>query len=371
MRRSVGLLTFHRALNFGAVLQGLCLQQAIMRLGHGCTIVDYTRRISDGIYQWFRVPNRKDRILHDIRALRYVSEQVRLRTRFAAFRQRHLVLSAQRYESVAALRDALPGFDAYVTGSDQVWNPNMLRLGHGEVFFLKFVGAAKRIAYAPSFGVSEVPAEYRHRIASLLQKFDALSAREDTGCRIIRELTGRAAQHVLDPTLLLPAEFYDEFLVEAPFKSPYILLYAMLKPEELRPVAERCKTLLGLPIVAVVPVQHNPRRYSFADRVVYDAGPAEFLGWIRGAAFVCTSSFHGVALSVVFGKPFVTIPCGVANRRITSLLEQLGIAERQVANADALMGMKADLDAVDYSSAGTLLQKAVLRSKQYLQVSLE
>ena len=275
--KTVGIFTFHRALNSGAVLQAYALQSTIRGLGHSCTIVDYLRRLDPDPYQLFFIPRDRRSLRHDWFALLHLRDQLRLRKRFRTFLAGHLGMTPTSYESPLQLRSRCPSFDACITGSDQVWNPNLLRGVHGKTFYLHAI-PGRRIAYAPSFGVSSLPLEAVGQLADLLKPFGFLSAREDAGCAIIRALTGRRADLVLDPTLLLSSDEFDPLAVEPAQEESYLLLYPMQNSSLTSGLACALRRLLRLPIIAIVPIHLRPGWFRFAaTAVIYDAGPAEFL----------------------------------------------------------------------------------------------
>jgi len=292
-----------------------------------------------------------------------------LRRRFQQFRDRHLGLTADSFHTLDDLVEHCPPFDAYVTGSDQVWKPDWLEQTHGRVLYLDFVSQGRRIAYAPSFGVSELPARYREQAAALVRRFDFLSAREDTGARTIRELTGREAEHVMDPTFLVEPGEYDRIAVAPAQDKPYILVYPMQTSEAMRTLALTVKKCLGLPLVAVVPVYHIGRSaaYAYADRVVLDAGPAEFLGWMKHASFVCTNAFHGAAFCVICRKNFLSVPHLTTNTRTQSLLQRLGLPGRQLAQPAELRPGDPALGAIDYAPVASRIAQGRKASLAFLE----
>lgn len=380
MTKSVGILTYHNVYNFGAVLQAFALQRTILRLGHDCKIIDFSSPVHGTAYDIFdlRLSQFGDfrasygSVLRNFRVLRYLRSHLLLRRRFAQFQANHVILTNKTYRSVNEMRTACPSFDVFVVGSDQVWEPSGLDCGSETVYYLEFVSSGRRVAYAPSFGLAEMPEAYRERIASLISRFDFLSAREDSGCRIIQQLTGREATHVLDPSLLLSAATYEQVAIAPRQGEQCILLYPMLSSERLKTVAQAVSKRLKLPLVAVVPIYYNPRDYTFADRVVFDAGPAEFLGWLGKAAFVCTNSFHGLAFSLIYRKPFLTVPHHVTsfNIRLESLLAKVGLLSRQLPQDQELGANSLLLEPINYDAVEGRLQSAIDESLDYLKRAL-
>ena len=369
MTRTIGILTYHRADNFGAVLQAFALQRTIAGLGYSCSIVDY-RDPQEGAHRLFRVPQSRSSTKHDILLLMNLRSHLTAHKRFDRFRSDYLLLTSQSYRSMNDLLQGNLSFDIYVSGSDQVWHPDLLDGPRGPVFFLEFVYGRRRVAYAPSFGLDKMPTQYRDRAARLIRRFDFLSAREDSGCAIIRELTGRKAELVLDPTLLGSATEYNTLAVEPSLRKPYILLYPMQLSDRLRDLALKARASLKIPIVAVLPAFFEPWRFSFADKLVYNAGPAEFLGWMRTAAFVCTNSFHGTCFSIIYRKSFLSVPHLCYGTRVQSLLKRVDLLSRIVDEPDKVAFGDSRIGSLDYSPVKPLLQEAIDKSLGYLKRAL-
>jgi hypothetical protein len=370
MGKTVGILTYQRAYNFGAVLQAFALQRTIAELGHSCSIIDYRAPDESASYPVFRLPRDRSSLSADALLLLNLRSHLRSSKRYEFFRSAHLALTTESFRTVDELRERGPRFDVYVSGSDQVWHPTLLERPGGPVFFQEFVKSGRRVAYAPSFGVTEVAPEHRPRLAEAIGRFDFLSAREDTGCAIIRGLTGREPEHVVDPTLLQGASSYDEVAVESGASGPYILLYATERSDALRDLAVQLRSSMKLPIVAVLPWFFSPSRFAFADRLVYDAGPGEFLGWMKGAALVCTNSFHGMCFSVIYRKRFLGVPHPSTGTRQRSLLNELGLAARLVDQPERAEVDASLLEPLDYAAAEPRLQRAVDRSMRFLAGAL-
>jgi hypothetical protein len=351
-------------------LQAFALQRTILDLGHACVIIDYDRPMY-GTHALFRRPRGAADLLHDLQVLRTLRSQVKMRKRFAAFRAAHLRLTPKAYHSLQDLvRDRL-AFDITVVGSDIVWHPQFLSRDCGAVYYLDFLASGRRVAYAPSFGVSEVPPDCRTRMAEYIQRFDTLSAREESGCRIIRDLTGRDSANVLDPTLLLPAAAYDRAVCKPESREPYIVVYGLQPSEALEKLAVTVRRCLKLPVVALVSTIHRkPSDFRFADRIVPGIGPSEFLGWVRHAEFVCTNSFHGVVFAILFHRRFLSVQSAAMSTRTNSLLERLGLAAHQLSGAWELAAGDSRLKRIEYAPVGERLQRAIGASRDYLRTAL-
>jgi hypothetical protein len=369
---NVGIITRNRAHNFGAVLQAYALSEVVRRLGHDCRIIDYNPD-----------PNTYNSIflrsLHpsatcaNIVALSHWRVCLRSMARFNDFITQQLPLTPHCYSNGADLCAKPHPFDAVICGSDQIWRPKQLAAGFGAPYFLDFTpDRCRRIAYAASFGVSSLDPLDRRRMAPLLARIEHLSVREPSGQDIVRAASGREAAHVLDPTLLLPAEAYAGIEACPARFAKYLLLYPMQSPKGSRQLelVQALKQRLGLPVVYVFPKWYSRHWGSVADQVVWDAGPREFLGLIKNAGMVCTSSFHGTAFSIIYRRPFINIPHSVSGDRARGLLTALGLAHRQAADPDALHATPAELGTIDYAAAGSRLDVLVEHSMAFLRQAL-
>lgn len=276
-----------------------------------------------------------NRIVAKILPLLYPTVKRRIR-RFEDFHKINTRMS-KRYLSMPELYQTKMDYDVYVVGSDQVWNPSAS--SSIEPYFLTFAPKeAKKISYASSFGVSNIPASLYEKYKKLLSNIDSLSVREQTGVCLVKALTGRDATCVLDPTLLLNKEQWGNIMLAYPhMPSRYILVYQLLPSDMLPSLAKKISEEMNCPVYYLA-----KRAYAVnapkGMRVIKDAGPAEFLWLIKNASCVVTNSFHGTAFSVNFCTPFYTVLNSKrgSNARITSLLNSVNLMGRIVYEGDKL-----------------------------------
>jgi hypothetical protein len=369
LTKAVGILTFHDGYNFGAILQAYALQKTIANFGYSCSVINYRR---PGIYPLFVLPKNIQYFKEDILNIINIKSHLKLRRRYLDFQKNYICMTCRIYRSLSDFYCFKPEFDVYVVGSDQVWNPYFLdRKGNvGSIYYLEFVSSGRRVAYAPSFGVSEIPEVYKKRISNYITQFDYVSSREDTGCSNIKEMTGLSAEHVLDPTLLHESGEYDKITVEPTYKGPYILMYPMHASELLERLVLTVRKKMGLPIVALLPSHFNPRRFSFAEKVIFDAGPAEFLGWMKNASFICTNSYHGICFSIIYRKNFLVVNSTIGNTRIKSLLKIMDLTSRQITNLDKIEIIDELIKPLEYKIIEKRITDEKNKSLKYLNNSL-
>lgn len=360
-----GLVTFYHIHHYGALLQACATERAVERLGSECEIIDYYVNQDNRLFQR---PTGLGSAAHDAHtALHYGPLKARY-DRFEEFARTRLKISSHRYESLEELRRAELPYDVLLSGSDQIWNPKIFPDGKFDPVFFGAFSGRRKIAYAPSFGIPHVPESMEEELRGYLRSFSHLSVRERQGERIVEEVLGRKVPVVLDPTLLLTAQEWEE-MAHFDGKSGYILCYCISDPAPLVPYIHRLAEETGLPVVQLCGMRRSI--YPKAKQVL-DAGPAEFLGWFRNASYVCTNSFHGTVFSVQFQKPFFTAvaPSEMAepeSSRTFSLLSRLGLTERIVGKGDSA-GWN---DPVDWAAVQARLEEARQESLDYLRRALQ
>lgn len=256
-----------------------------------------------------------------------------------------------------------PLADAYICGSDQIWNiVNHTR----KEFFLQFGSPeTKRISYAASFGVSNFPEEKLAELKELLKDFDSISVRENAGVSLLQNKLQIAASQCIDPVFLIKDEWEKLLLRAAPIvpDEPYILVYSLFNNKLMDELIKQAKKQYNCKIVQVAYKGFSP---IYHDKMIVNAGPLEFLSLIKNAKAVITSSFHGTAFSVIFKKPFLTVVNPLVGSRITDLLASLGLGNRVANNKDQYRM----LDCMDYSESDKRTEEIIERSKTFLKNAL-
>ncbi len=359
-----GIITFHFVNNYGGALQTFALQKYIAEeFGHDVRVIDYRNRFIQftDFVRLFPVTPNSNEIAAGIRTM---TSRLRRLKRFDQFVKEHIGLT-RRYESIGALKKDPPVFDHYICGSDQIWNPT-ITLKPDPAYFLSFIGdPAKKTAYAPSFGNAGIPGRTRAEVRKLINRIGYVSVREESGQKLIRKITGKAVEKLIDPTFLIDREEWDKIAVMPQSvrpDEPYILLYIMQQDDEVYEYARRLKEQLGIKMVEISRYGYNP---GFVDETVIDAGPGEFLGLFKNAACVCTNSYHGLAYSVIYEKDCCLVPCKRFTARIDNLLNLLGIDAHKDSKEERAMMLSYDRDAVR-----KIIGKERERSRRFLQRAL-
>ena len=331
--KRVGILTMHKVENVGSALQAYALQRVVESLGYQCELIDYLYPTTEHLaYQNRIIQVQQLSILELIICLlRKIKATLRKKTDnpFEKFYKDNFHCSKQSFDNRLKLMSDSPSYDIYISGSDQVWNPQYI--GFDTSFFLDFAPeGARRISYASSFTISKLPIEFTKAYKGELMKFDRISVRERSGVNIVKELTGKNSENVCDPTFLLNAEQWAELAEQSMFKTDehYILVYLMAYAYNPYPdvydYIERVYKQLNLPVVFFN--TQVERKYNFREIHVSIKGPNEFLYLFSNADYVITDSFHGTAFSLIFQKPFIScIQCREAvDSRVIDLLGEVG-----------------------------------------------
>lgn len=261
-----------------------------------------------------------------------------------------------------------------IVGSDQLWLPvNVV----SNYYTLNWVPKEiNKISFATSFGFSNIPDKYENLYKNFLNKIECLSTREKQGVEIIKNVTGRDAKLVCDPTLLFNKDEWMEIQEENRIvKDKYIFCYFLGKSIEHRKFVERLKEKTGYKIVSINHCDEYVK-YSdkFADEIPYDVGPGEFLNLIRNSEFVCTDSFHGTVFALINNVDFFVFrrfqknEKASTNSRIHSLLEITKLEERLMngnENIKDVLTLK-----INYDDVNEKIEKFRNDSKMFLKKSL-
>lgn len=261
-------------------------------------------------------------------------------------------------------------YSAFLVGSDQLWRTDSVEHGY---YTLEWVpDGIRKIAYSTSIGVKEVPWFQVKKNRRFMNRFDFMALREQSACNLVKKLTGRDVQVVLDPTLLFSG---DEWMaiqqVEPLTDGKYIFCYLLGNNPWQRDFIKQVKQRTGLKIVALQHLdEYIPSDEGFADEAPYNVGPREFLNYIRNAEIVFTDSFHCSVFSILYEKKFFTFnrfsetARQSTNTRIDNLLSIAGLPERRLErgrNIDSVLQTVSDFCAVE-----TRLKHARVTSIEYL-----
>ena len=361
----IGILTYHRAHNYGAMLQAYALLTYLRSNGHDAEIIDYWPESHRVQYALIKpivgngiIPKIKCIIANTVTFFR---RYVRIR-KFEKFCHTYLNIgSTIQYPNPNALTDLK--YDFVIVGSDQIWRNHESdgkHIGFDPVYFCQHIPKNIRcISYAASMGIIQLNKEDKDVLKNYLNRFSRILVRENSLKEAIDEL-GFESAIVVDPTLLLSQDEWNKFLPNKRFHTTkYVLYYELVKSKEALVFAKHKAEELGCKLLimdATIPLIPQRRHISYAS-------PIEFLHAIRDAEFVIATSFHGTVFSVIFEKQFITI--GLKNNadRVQTLLHQLDIVEHYQEYPQNVMD-------IDYAQVKSRFSKLVANSMHLLLTSI-
>lgn len=358
-----GIITFHQALNYGAVLQTYALQKTLQKMGIECEVIDYScERINE---DYKAVALKKCKSKKDyLRTIPFFLRMSGRRKAFRKFVKKYLTLS----EACDRQNIKLVGnkYDCLITGSDQVFNDKCTDLDYN--YFLAFAeDNHKKNSYAASFGFQKVPEGKEKEYEELLSTFENISVREEKGIDIVRNVTGRQAIRNVDPTLILTAEDWKETVGDRPFSEKYIFMYTVMEPVQGFNFAKKLADEKGLKLIylhGTIELREKAKNEPNVKHI-YSLSPDEFITYVYHAEYVITNSFHGTVFSIIFKKKFaVELETGWSyNHRSEELVHLLGLEKRILNN-----GCNDDIDQVtDWKDVDLYLENESRRSNEYLR----
>lgn len=244
----------------------------------------------------------------------------------------------------------------YLAGSDQIWNPD----ASNPVYFLDFAKNERCISYAASMGKTKISEEKLSFFAQELAKFYSISVREKECADVLSGCTDKEIYVHIDPTFLIDVKQWRTLEKKYDVKEPYILLYMLYWDDACKKKISDLKKRTGLPVYAVCPGISR----VYADKRFYDVGVEEFLWLVDHAQYVVTSSFHGVALSIIFQKKFAPVINPAAPSRIENLLRILDVPHVDIGELDRT-------DGFDYDAISANIERERQRSITYLKYAVE
>ena len=374
----VALFTYHFSDNYGALYQAYALREWLLSRGVDAEFVNYHptyveeggpldqpwkpslwRKNATIAYMWQAHARRK-----------LFGDKVQ-RKLFESFRRDVLGVTGPRLKRVQDLASEMGHYDMLVCGSDQIWNPSVQR-GLDPVYFLDIPGAdhARKVAYAPSFGRTEIEPRYNEDVRQMASALDGLSVREASGLNIL-ERAGVARDRAIvvpDPTILLGC--FDTLLGPKIATDDSVFCYALRSDEVIREVAEETARITGGTLRA--PRTTHQRWANSGEGVA--PGPVEWLQMLARSRVVVSNSFHGVALSVVLNRPFIAV--GVPgkraslNARVQNLLAGTGLLDRAVTDADPTRIRALVNTPIDWKAVNAFLAKQRLGAEAYLDAEI-
>lgn len=362
----IGILTYHRAHNYGALLQAYALKTFLGTKNDHVEFVDYWPDYHNESYKL--LPNfGKLTLVQKIRMLLKVAFGYRKiqkrRLSYIHFMQKHLCLDKKvKFRSSSSFSDT--EFDVLIYGSDQIWcqQNHTAFSGIDDVYFGEHIPSRKKYTYAASMGSVAISESEIFKIKKLLSNFDDIAVRESQLQALLRDQMQISSHLVLDPVFLLEKSRWNHlFPSKKIVKSPYIFFYNLIQTEEARAFVDRLSETTGF---AVIEIQGKFNMMKLGARYKQQmAGPEEFLSLINDADIVVSTSFHGVAFSLILEKQFYAIGMEKNLERVSSLLQSIDLSDRYIHQSDEIIIPKGT---IDYNNVGEKISKIKEMSTAYL-----
>jgi hypothetical protein len=375
--KKIGIITLNGYSNYGNRLQNYAVQELLKSLGFyvETILVSQTLKASNRkigkicrIYKLINL-SPKEIIIKMIRKFTYIfnnNNYVRCQNKrieyFKLFSKKYILETDFELSINKIPENISDRYDYFITGSDQVWNPNLKK--DLSIYFLSFAPRNKRIAYAPSFGVSYIYKDLINFYKERLLDMSSLSVREKDGAKIIRELIGKYVPVLVDPTLMIPKEQWLRIAKAASNKpkSNYMLTYflgeiTINNKNYIKNIAKKN----NLKIINLLDLK---------DRETYQIDPSGFIDYINSASLFCTDSFHGVVFSIILETPFIVFDresnLGSMYSRINTLLTTFKLKSRNINNIKCID----QIFRVDFSHIAPILEIEQRKTIDYLKKAL-
>lgn len=386
----IGIITINGSTNYGCLLQTFAVMHTYRSLGHTPVLIpDSTKHGVRSEYQKqsklsklspayllsvlkvrtrnkYLIKNQRDKLIPSIirkkkNARAYKLAKQQRRQVFNEFYSTYIPQADFSINKNDLPAEKLSQFDFFSTGSDQVWNPTYPHTS--QVKFLTFAKNNQKLSFAPSFGISELPEYTKEPYSKWLSEFPMLSVREESGAKIIKELTEKEASVICDPTLTVPRESWEsiekkpQFSTDKPFAVTYFLGN---ESNRYRKYIDKIAKEKGLEVINL---------FDIRETEYYSAGPSEFIYLIHHAQAVFTDSFHAAVFSIIFKKDFVVFDRIEDGRsmgsRLKTLLKKFSLSDRMYGEIS-----KRDFDSPDFSDTDAIIEEERRKALDFLQANI-
>lgn len=357
----IGILTYHRTLNYGGCLQALATRLMLEQMGHEVYYVDYWPDYHKRYYSFF---NRVYFQQYSWYGKLYYLYKIGRSFRFVRKRQKNFEVFHKKY-TYPFCRPLTDKYDVIIYGSDQIWRVQKPLKDYNPIYFGdNQIDAKLHVAFSASMGLIPESMEQRNRLKLLLSHLDYISVRESNLLQLVHELGYKDAIQTIDPTLLLDSKIWDTQFPTPNYSGPgYILVYNLwgrvFNMDSVTTLAKR----KGL----IVKELSGTASKGDTETLITTAGPDIFISLIKNATYIFTSSFHGLAFSLIYGKQvFASFESNGGRAR--SLLDTAGIPERYLDNFAVLPEV---LPVIDYEIVKDRLMTIKKESINYLHNSIK
>ena len=357
----VGILTFHSANNFGALLQAVSLQKTIMERGNvECELIDYEPEFIRKDYSISPFKDNHPKAI--IKSALRIPDKIKRNLKFQAFREENIVCSKQCL-SEDDFKNICNSLDEIVVGSDQVWNYNLTK--YDMHYFLPEIDASvKKVAYA------DFSTQGSNKMIQSLQNFSDISVRESASKTALEQrLKEKYIEVVLDPVFLTTKNYWMQ-LAAKPVKKDYILFFKMGYSKTAEPALKFAKKLSEETGYELLMLWDQETWFKYRDvKHIGAVGPAEFLQWIAGAKCVVTNSFHATAFSIILNTPFYVETEIERKDRVLNILDIFKLHNCGLVKGKSETGMI--IPKIEWNTVNSLLDNKRQKSLNYIDKILK
>lgn len=371
----IGILTFYWADDYGALLQSYAIKTYLNRYQETILIPYFPEELRHR-YRFIQFNKRDKGLGKCYRVVRQIIGQIsrgvfysnwKAKCKISRFRKRYLTDNSRRLRNSWEIYEFHKGIDTYVVGSDQVWNPRITE-GLQEGYFCTFKtwrkSHSRYVAYAASIGSERLEESFDQLVSEYLDHFDAISLREHSAVPYIEKLCDKNLEVVLDPVFLIGREGWEALIrTNRKRRKGYIAVYYTEYNQKMADYLKQLEQETGFYILLLAP---KNRGFHCTDNQVnaVGCGPLEFLEYLYHAEYVVTNSFHGLAMSIIFHKPFVVFPHSVRNARLSDILHTVHLEARIVEEGQTTELIR---EKIDWTKVDESLEKAVGYSKMFIE----
>ncbi len=367
--KKIGIITFHKAHNYGAVLQAFALS-TILSKSYNVVIINY---YNPKVYDSYKIirPIQKNIIKslkNTISDIMFLNRNTKRYNNFENFVNKNLKLTKECY-NIEEITQLSKKYDTIITGSDQVWSYTIVN-ELSDIYTLNFHNNnIKKISYAASVGDINYIINHQQEYKEKISQLDYISVREESTQEELSKIINKPIITTLDPTLLLTQQEWNNKLkkLNNNIKEKYIIAYVVIPDNEYIKIANYLSEKTGLKIIYF---DKRNKGYNNTLKSSYTEGPLEFINYIKNAEYVVTTSFHATVFSIIFNKNFFVVPPKKIGNRITDLLNKLNITNRVYYTLEDFQKIDYNLT-TNWNQVNKKLEEARQKSIDWLINSIE
>ena len=360
-------ITCHEVYNHGASLQEFALLKYLKNIGHNAQTIHYKPNYLSGHFKLRSISNpRFDKpLLRQLYILAKLPGRIfalKRKKAFDEFSRKYINTDSKLYRSNEELKEDLPEADAYICGSDQIWN-SFFQNGKDPSFYLNFVPSNKlKISYAASFAIDAIEESLKPFVKENIERIDEISVRESSGLKILEDLSITRAVQVLDPVFLIGSKYWEDTFV-TPIKEKFIFVYDFESNKNIERISIETAKKHNLKIFTV------NQNITYADKNFFKKSPEVFLSLISNANFIIGNSFHALAFSLIFNKIFFVVDRNEKiNTRMRDFMSSLNLS---YLNLDVDEFKTFDKVSINYEKVNFELREKIEKSQNFLKKALK